>query len=141
MSNEKDASGVLLPDEDRLSGFGSLVRKTSLDELPQLINVIKGDMSMVGPRPLLPQYLPLYTQEQQRRHETKPGITGYAQVNGRNAISWEKKFELDIHYVEHQSFSTDFGILMKTVQKVIRRSNINTANMATTEPFKGSINT
>jgi len=139
MSNEKNASGVLLPDEARLSGFGSLVRKTSLDELPQLINVIKSDMSIVGPRPLLPEYLPLYSKDQKKRHLVRPGITGYAQVNGRNAISWEKKFELDVYYVNHQSFTTDFRILLNTVQKVIRRSDINTANMATTERFKGTI--
>lgn len=137
MTDAKDASGKLKPDAERLTMIGRIVRKTSMDEIPQLLNVIKGDMSLVGPRPLLPQYLYIYTPRQARRHEVKPGITGWAQVNGRNAISWTKKFELDIWYVEHISFSVDLQILFKTVRKVLISEGINTENMATTEPFNG----
>ena len=137
MTDAKDAEGNLLPDKDRLTGFGKFVRKTSLDEIPQLLNVIKGDMSFVGPRPLLPQYLPIYNEEQTRRHEVKPGITGWAQVNGRNAISWTRKFELDVWYVDHISFILDIKILFMTIQKVLVSEGINTKNMATTEPFNG----
>tara|TARA_B100000378_G_scaffold243377_1_gene213166 strand:- start:423 stop:1028 length:606 start_codon:yes stop_codon:yes gene_type:complete len=137
MTDAKDASGKLKPDAERLTMIGRIVRKTSMDEIPQLLNVIKGDMSLVGPRPLLPQYLDIYTPRQARRHEVKPGITGWAQVNGRNAISWTKKFELDIWYVEHISFSVDLQILFKTVRKVLISEGINTENMATTEPFNG----
>ena len=137
MTDATDAEGNLLPDKDRLTGFGKFVRKTSLDEIPQLLNVIKGDMSFVGPRPLLPQYLPIYNEEQTRRHEVKPGITGWAQVNGRNAISWTRKFELDVWYVDHISFILDIKILFMTIQKVLVSEGINTENMATTEPFNG----
>lgn len=138
MTNERDAGGNLLPDEKRLTGIGKLVRKTSIDEIPQLINIIKGEMSLVGPRPLLPQYLNLYNSRQQKRHEVKPGITGWAQVNGRNAISWNQKFEYDVWYVENLSFPLDMRIIIKTVKKVIFSEDINTANMATTEPFNGT---
>ncbi len=138
MSNAKDADGNLLPDEQRLSGFGKFVRSTSLDEIPQLLNVLKGDMSLVGPRPLLPEYLPLYSAAQKKRHLVKPGITGWAQVNGRNAVSWQKKFELDIFYVERSNFALDFKILMKTVQKVFFRSDINSDSSGTVAPFKGN---
>lgn len=137
MTDEKDSEGNLKPDKDRLTLVGKLVRKTSMDEIPQLLNVIKGDMSLVGPRPLLPQYLDIYTEEQNRRHEVKPGITGWAQVNGRNAISWSRKFELDVWYVNHISFFLDLEILFKTVTKVLVSEGINTENMATTEPFNG----
>lgn len=137
MTDEKDSEGNLKPDKDRLTLVGKLVRKTSMDEIPQLLNVIKGDMSLVGPRPLLPQYLDIYTEEQNRRHEVKPGITGWAQVNGRNAISWSRKFELDVWYVNHISFFLDLEILFKTVKKVLVSEGINTENMATTEPFNG----
>lgn len=137
MTDEKDSEGNLKPDKDRLTLIGKLVRKTSMDEIPQLLNVIKGDMSLVGPRPLLPQYLDIYTEEQNRRHEVKPGITGWAQVNGRNAISWSRKFELDVWYVNHISFFLDIEILFKTVKKVLVSEGINTENMATTEPFNG----
>ncbi|WDF48308.1 sugar transferase [Chryseobacterium sp. KACC 21268] len=137
MTDEKDESGNLLPDEFRLTKMGKFVRKTSLDELPQLINVLKGDMSFIGPRPLLVSYLELYNEEQKRRHLIKPGITGWAQVNGRNTISWEKKFEYDVWYVDHLSFALDFKILLLTVKKVIKSEGINTAGQATTESFKG----
>lgn len=138
MTNERDSNGDLLPDDKRLTGIGKLVRKTSIDEIPQLVNIVKGEMSLVGPRPLLPQYLNLYNQRQQKRHEVKPGITGWAQVNGRNAISWKQKFEYDVWYVENLSFSLDMKIIFKTVRKVILSEDINTANMATTEPFNGT---
>lgn len=138
MTDQKDQQGNLLPDAERLTHIGKLVRKTSLDELPQLINVLKGEMSMVGPRPLLPEYLSLYNEEQKRRHVVKPGITGWAQVNGRNAISWEDKFQFDVWYVAHQSFWLDLKILFLTVKKVFRSEGINTAGQATTEPFKGN---
>ena len=134
----KDSNGVLLSDEVRLSKVGKFIRKTSLDELPQLINVIKGDMSLIGPRPLLPEYLPLYSEEQKKRHIVKPGITGWAQVNGRNAISWTKKFEYDVWYVNNISAKLDFRILIKTVLKVIKSEDINTEGQVTTLPFKGN---
>lgn len=137
MTEERDSEGNLLPDADRLTGIGKFVRKTSIDEIPQLLNVLKGDMSIIGPRPLLPQYLALYTERQQRRHEVKPGITGWAQVNGRNAISWTRKFEYDVWYVENQSFWLDLKILLRTIKKVVISEGINTANMATTEAFNG----
>lgn len=138
MNDKKDSFGKLLPDSDRLTKIGIFVRKTSLDELPQLLNVIKGDMSLVGPRPLLPEYLPLYNEKQNRRHEVKPGITGWAQVNGRNTISWDKKFEYDVWYVDHISFLLDLRIFFLTLKKVIVREGINMINVATTEPFKGN---
>ncbi|WP_203296280.1 sugar transferase [Luteirhabdus pelagi] len=138
MTDEKDKNGKLLPDEKRLKSFGKVVRALSLDELPQLINVVKGDMSFVGPRPLLPEYLPLYDEVQKKRHLVKPGITGWAQVNGRNAISWTKKFELDVWYVMHQTFALDVKILLKTVKKVIIKEGINTEGQVTTTPFNGS---
>ena len=137
MNDKKDAKEQLLPDRQRLTAVGSFVRKTSLDEIPQLINVLKGDMSLVGPRPLLTNYLHLYTDFQNRRHEVKPGITGWAQVNGRNAISWDKKFEYDVWYVDHISFILDLKILFKTMLKVIKSDGINAANAATIEPFNG----
>ncbi len=138
MNDARDKSGQLLPDAQRLTGIGKFVRKTSLDEIPQLLNVIKGDMSIVGPRPLLTVYLHLYSDFQNRRHEVKPGITGWAQVNGRNAISWDKKFELDVWYVDHISFILDLKILFKTVLKVIKSDGINAADAATIEPFNGN---
>ena len=137
MNDKKDANGKLLPDGQRLTTVGSFVRKTSLDEIPQLINVLKCDMSLVGPRPLLTNYLHLYTDFQNRRHEVKPGITGWAQVNGRNAISWEKKFEYDVWYVEHISFILDVKILFRTMLKVLKSDGINADNAATIEPFDG----
>lgn len=140
MNDKKDATGKLLPDAQRLTQVGQFVRKTSLDEIPQLLNVIKGDMSLVGPRPLLTHYLHLYSAFQNRRHEVKPGITGWAQVNGRNAISWDKKFELDVWYVDHISFILDLKILFKTVLKVIKSDGINAADAATIEPFNGNNN-
>jgi len=137
MNDKRDALGNLLSDAERLTKIGSFVRKTSLDEIPQLLNVIKGDMSLIGPRPLLVQYLHLYSDFQSRRHEVKPGITGWAQVNGRNAISWDKKFELDVWYVDHISFVLDVKILFKTIQKVVKSEGINAADTATIEPFHG----
>ena len=128
----------LLPDSERLTATGKFVRKTSVDEIPQLINVLKADMSLVGPRPLLPEYLELYTPRQQKRHLVRPGITGWAQVNGRNTISWSKKLELDVWYVEHLAFLVDIKILWMTFLKVIKSEGVNTANMATTEPFNGN---
>ncbi|PQJ18525.1 sugar transferase [Nonlabens tegetincola] len=138
MNDKKDENGELYPDDIRLTTIGKIVRKTSLDELPQLLNVIKGDMSFVGPRPLLPEYLPLYSKEQARRHEVKPGITGWAQVNGRNAISWQEKFKLDVWYVDHQSFVLDLKILFKTVKKVFISEGISAEGQATTTRFKGN---
>lgn len=138
MNNRTDENGRLLPDEDRLTGFGSFLRGTSLDELPQLFNVIRGDMSLVGPRPLLMEYLDLYTDEQARRHEARPGITGWAQVNGRNAITWEEKFRLDLWYVDNRSFLLDLRIILLTVVRIIRKEGINQAGMATAEKFRGS---
>lgn len=137
MTDERDAEGNLLPDADRLTKVGKIVRSLSIDELPQLINVLKGDMALVGPRPLLPKYLPLYSEEQFRRHEARPGITGWAQVNGRNNISWTKKFELDVWYVDHCSFWLDVKIILLTVKKVLFREDINMEGNATTEAFNG----
>ena len=139
MNNKKDTHGELLPDSERLSGLGAWVRSASLDEIPQLLNVLKGDMSLVGPRPLLPAYLPLYNEFQKKRHLVKPGITGWAQINGRNAISWNQKFELDVFYVQNRTFMLDFKILLKTILKVFRKSDINTQGQATTSPFKGNM--
>ena len=137
MTDERDAEGNLLPDEVRLTKVGRFVRSTSIDELPQLWNVIKGDMSLIGPRPLLVQYLPLYSPEQARRHEVRPGITGWAQVNGRNSISWKQKFEYDVWYVDHLSFWLDVKIILLTIKKVFVREGISHEGMATMEPFNG----
>lgn len=137
MTDERDAEGDLLPDSVRLTRIGKIVRSLSIDELPQLINVLKGDMALVGPRPLLPKYLPLYSKEQFRRHEVRPGITGWAQVNGRNNISWTKKFELDVWYVDHYSFGLDVKTILLTVKKVLFREDINMEGNATTEAFNG----
>ncbi|WP_204236528.1 MULTISPECIES: sugar transferase [unclassified Staphylococcus] len=139
MTDERDSNGELLPDYKRMTKTGNFIRKTSIDELPQLINVLKGDLSLVGPRPLLMEYLPLYTEEQKKRHLVKPGITGWAQVNGRNAISWEDKFKLDVWYVENQSFKLDMYILYKTFYNVIKRKDISASNHVTIEPFNGSL--
>ena len=138
MTDERDAEGKLLPDAQRLTKVGRIVRSLSIDELPQLINVLKGDMALVGPRPLLPKYLPLYSKEQYRRHEVRPGITGWAQVNGRNNISWTKKFELDVWYVDHCSFWLDVKIILLTVKKVFFREDISKEGEATTVPFDGT---
>lgn len=138
MRNARDAQGRDLPDAERLTALGQFLRKTSLDELPELWNVLKGEMSLVGPRPLLMEYLPLYSPEQARRHEARPGVTGWAQVNGRNAISWEEKFRLDVWYVDHQSFVLDIKILWMTVQKVFKREGISAAGEATMSRFTGS---
>lgn len=138
MTDERDADGKLLPDAERLTKVGRIVRSLSIDELPQLINVLKGDMALVGPRPLLPKYLPLYSKEQYRRHEVRPGITGWAQVNGRNNISWTKKFELDVWYVDHCSFWLDVKIILLTVKKVFFREDISKEGEATTVPFDGT---
>ncbi|WP_196213267.1 sugar transferase [Bacteroides cellulosilyticus] len=138
MTDERDENGDLLPDEKRLTKIGKFIRSTSVDELPQLFNVLKGDMSLIGPRPLLPQYLPLYSKEQARRHEVRPGITGWAQVNGRNAISWTKKFELDVWYVDHCSFLLDLKIIFLTVKKVFVREGISSDTSVTMEPFIGN---
>ena len=140
MTNEKDADGNLLPDEQRLVGIGKFIRSTSLDELPQLFNVLKGEMSFVGPRPLLIEYLDLYNETQKRRHDVKPGITGWAQVNGRNAISWEQKFDYDVWYVDNQSFWLDIKILWLTFLKVVKRSDISSSTSSTMEKFTGSKN-
>lgn len=137
MNDKKDAQGNLLPDDQRLTNIGRFVRKTSLDEIPQLINVVKGDMSLIGPRPLLTGYMHLYNDFQNRRHEVRPGITGWAQVNGRNAISWDKKFEYDVWYVDHIGFLLDCKIIFKTIQKVIQSEGINPENATMTEPFNG----
>jgi undecaprenyl phosphate N,N'-diacetylbacillosamine 1-phosphate transferase len=137
MNDKRDVNGNLLPDGDRLTSIGSFIRKTSLDEIPQLINVLKGEMSLIGPRPLLVHYLDLYSDFQSRRHAVRPGITGWAQVNGRNAISWDKKFEYDVWYVDHLSFVLDVKILFKTVLKVVKSEGINAADVATIEPFNG----
>ncbi len=134
-----DDQGVLLPDAERLTKFGYFLRSTSLDELPELWNVLKGEMSLVGPRPLLMEYLPLYTEEQSRRHDVPPGITGWAQINGRNALSWESKFELDVWYVKHQSLRLDFKILRMTLKKVIKREDIQTEGHATAVRFMGAV--
>lgn len=138
MNDKKDKEGNLLPDAERLTKIGSFVRKTSLDEIPQLINVLKGDMSLIGPRPLLPQYLPLYNAEQKRRHQVRPGITGWAQVNGRNAISWTKKFELDVWYVDNVSFKTDIRVFLITFKKVFKSEGISQEGQATIEIFNGN---
>ncbi len=139
MNDKVDENGNLLPDADRLTKIGNFVRKTSLDEIPQLLNVIKGDMSLIGPRPLLPQYLELYNDFQMRRHEVKPGITGWAQVNGRNAISWQKKFEYDVWYVDNISFALDVKIFFLTLKKVFVREGISQQGEATMEIFKGNL--
>lgn len=138
MNDKKSLDGQLLPDAERLTDMGAFVRKTSLDELPQLLNVLKGDMSLIGPRPLLPQYLPLYNNFQKRRHDVKPGISGWAQVNGRNAISWEQKFELDVWYVNNISMSLDIRILVRTIEKVLIREGVSQEGEATMEIFKGN---
>lgn len=138
MTDERDENGDLLPDAQRLTKTGKFIRSTSLDELPQLFNVLKGDMALIGPRPLLPQYLPLYSKEQARRHDVRPGITGWAQVHGRNAISWKKKFELDVWYVDHCSFWLDLKIILLTVKKVIIREGITQEGQATAEYFNGN---
>ncbi|MDR0227608.1 MAG: sugar transferase [Flavobacteriaceae bacterium] len=138
MNDKRDSEGNLLSDAERLTSIGAFVRKTSLDEIPQLINVLKGDMSLIGPRPLLPQYLELYNAEQKRRHEVKPGITGWAQVNGRNAISWKRKFELDVYYVDHISLVLDIKIFFLTIKKVFVREGISQEGQATAEAFNGN---
>ena len=138
MTDERDVEGKLLPDKDRLTKVGKFVRSTSLDELPQLINVLKGDMALIGPRPLMPKYLPLYSKEQARRHDVRPGITGWAQVNGRNNISWTKKFELDVWYVDNCSFLLDMKIIFQTMKKVLFREDISKEGEATTVPFDGT---
>ena len=138
MTDERNVDGVLLPDEKRMTKIGKFIRSTSLDELPQLFNVLKGDMSLVGPRPLLEKYIPLYSQEQFRRHEVKPGITGWAQVNGRNNISWSRKFELDVWYVDNQNFWLDIKILWMTLLKVVKRKDITPENPTIFQPFKGN---
>ena len=137
MTDERDADGKLLPDAQRLTKVGKFVRSLSIDELPQLINVLKGDMALIGPRPLMPKYLPLYTAEQMRRHEVRPGITGWAQVNGRNDIPWSKKFELDVYYVDHLTFAMDVKIFFLTIMKVLKREGISAEGQATTEAFNG----
>ncbi|SEP96782.1 Sugar transferase involved in LPS biosynthesis (colanic, teichoic acid) [Butyrivibrio sp. TB] len=137
MTDERDAEGNLLPDEIRLTKFGKWLRSTSLDEIPEFLNILKGDMSFIGPRPLLVQYLPLYSPEQARRHDVRPGLTGYAQAHGRNAISWARKFELDVWYVDHISFVTDVKIIIDTIKTVIKKEGISSATSATMEPFNG----
>ena len=137
MTDERDAQGYLLPDAERLTKIGRFIRSTSIDELPQLINVLKGDMALIGPRPLLPQYLPLYTAEQMRRHEVRPGISGWAQCHGRNAISWQEKFKLDVWYVDHVSLRTDLQVILLTIKKVLFREDISEAGHATMEAFNG----
>jgi len=138
MNDRRDPEGNLLPDGERLTTIGRMVRKTSLDEIPQLFNILKGDMSLIGPRPLLPEYLPLYNEFQRRRHEVKPGITGWAQVNGRNALSWEEKFKFDVYYIDHCSFLLDMKILLMTIDKVLRSKGISQPGEATAEKFKGN---
>ena len=138
MTDEKDQEGKLLPDMERITRFGEWIRNLSLDELPQLINVIKGDMSLIGPRPLLPKYLPLYSERQHRRHDAKPGITGWAQVNGRNSISWTQKFEHDLYYVEHLSFLLDVKIIGLTILKVLQREGVNQSDVRPMQPFDGT---
>lgn len=140
MTDERDEAGNLLSDEKRLTKTGRLIRKTSLDELPQLINVIKGDLSLVGPRPLLMEYIPLYTKRQWRRHEVKPGITGWAQINGRNKVTWEEKFELDVWYVDHRSFLLDLKILLLTIVKVLKSEGVSQDRHVTAEKFTGRRN-
>ncbi|WP_260508063.1 sugar transferase [Cytobacillus firmus] len=138
MTDERDEAGELLPDSVRLTNFGSFLRSTSLDELPELFNILKGDMSIIGPRPLLVQYLPLYNEHQKRRHEVRPGLSGLAQVSGRNAINWEDKFNLDVKYVENESFINDWKIILSTIKKVFVREGINSETAATMEPFNGN---
>ncbi|MBD7970568.1 sugar transferase [Paenibacillus sp. Sa2BVA9] len=138
MTDERDENGELLSDHIRLTKFGKLLRSTSLDELPELFNILKGDMSIVGPRPLLVQYLPLYTESQKRRHDVRPGLSGLAQVNGRNAISWEEKFELDVEYVDNVSFINDWKIIFLTIKKVFQREGISSSVSVTVEPFNGT---
>jgi len=138
MNKKKDDNGNLLHDAERLTKRGKFIRKTSLDEIPQLINVLKGEMSLIGPRPLLVEYLPLYSKEQARRHEVRPGITGWAQINGRNAITWEQKFQYDVYYVDNCSFILDMTILLMTIKKVFKSEGINQQNQATAEKFEGS---
>lgn len=138
MTDERDSDGNLLPDAQRLTKVGKFVRSTSIDELPQLINVLKGDMALIGPRPLLVKYLPLYTPEQARRHEVRPGITGWAQCHGRNAISWTEKFKLDVWYVDHCTLWTDIKVIFITIKKVLCRADISSATAATMEPFNGT---
>lgn len=139
MNDKTDEKGELLPALERVTKIGNFCRKYSLDELPQLVNILKGDMSLIGPRPLLPQYLQFYNERQNRRHEVLPGITGWAQVNGRNTISWEQKFEYDVYYVEHQSLALDFKIILKTIDKVINRADINNSDSVDMPDFTGSI--
>lgn len=138
MSDKRDEKGELLPDEQRMTPVGSFIRKSSIDELPQLINVLKGDISLIGPRPLLMEYLPLYNDEQKKRHNVKPGITGWAQVNGRNVITWDAKFKLDVLYAENQSFKLDMYILYKTIINILKRKDINAPNHVTAEKFRGN---
>ncbi|WP_318308092.1 sugar transferase [Flagellimonas crocea] len=138
MNDKKDSNGELLPNQERITRVGKFIRKTSLDELPQLFNVLKGEMSLIGPRPLLPKYLPLYNEEQKKRHLARPGITGWAQVNGRNAISWDKKFELDVWYVNHISFKTDTTIILRTIEKVLTRKDIDSEENIGMVPFTGN---
>lgn len=138
MTNEKDENGILLPDEVRLTRFGKILRSTSLDELPELINIIKGDMSVVGPRPLLVKYLPLYSEHQARRHEVRPGFTGYAQVHGRNSISWDEKFDFDVEYVDHITFCGDWKIIFQTIGTVLKREGVSSQTSVTMEEFKGT---
>lgn len=138
MNDAKDKEGKLLPDEIRLTKFGKMLRSTSLDELPELVNIIKADMSVVGPRPLLKEYLPLYNEHQARRHEVRPGFTGYAQVHGRNSITWEDKFDKDVFYVDHISFFGDWKIIFQTIKTVVKREGINSKDSITMEPFRGS---
>lgn len=138
MTDERAPDGTLLPDMQRLTRVGRFVRSTSIDELPQLVNVLKGDMALIGPRPLLPQYLPLYSPEQARRHDVRPGITGWAQCHGRNAISWAEKFKLDVWYVDHLSIKTDIRVIFTTIKRVFRREGINESGDATMEPFNGN---
>ena len=138
MTNRTDRKGKLLPDEQRLTGYGKFLRSTSIDEIPELINILKGDMSIIGPRPLLVKYLPLYNDYQKHRHDVRPGLTGYAQVHGRNALSWQQKFDLDIKYVEHITFIGDLKILAETVGKVIKRDGISSETSVTMEEFKGN---
>ena len=138
MTNEKDMNGELLPDEVRLNKYGRFLRSTSLDELPELINILKGDMAIIGPRPLLVRYLPRYNKEQHHRHDVRPGLTGYAQVNGRNALTWEKKFKLDVWYTKHVTMATDIGIIIKTIKIVLKKEGISSETSATMEEFMGS---
>lgn len=138
MTDDRDENGYLLPDEDRLTRVGRFVRSTSIDELPQLLNVLKGDMALIGPRPLLPEYLPLYSNEQARRHEVRPGISGWAQCHGRNAISWTEKFKLDVWYVDHCTLWTDIKIILITIRNVLMRKDINSETAATMEAFNGN---